>query len=75
MNSNDFYAETKWCPCCASQVRYLSSIETSYCVECGAEVRLFSDAGWARFNLELEARKAKSGRKRGRPAKHRPSAA
>jgi hypothetical protein len=64
MQSNDFYGATKFCPCCARNVRYLASIELSYCVECGGEVRLFSADEWAAFNAALEARKSKGGRPR-----------
>lgn len=61
-SSSDFYSTTKYCPCCAKNVRYLASIELSYCVECGGEVRLFSASEWASFNAALEARKPKGGR-------------
>jgi len=64
MHTNDFYSATKFCPCCAKNVRYLASIELSYCVECGGEVRLFSAAEWTDFNAALEARKPKGGRPR-----------
>ena len=53
-----------FCPCCAKNVRYLASIEFSYCVECGSQVRLFSAAEWTAFNATLEARKPKGGRPR-----------
>lgn len=76
MQSNDYYGETKWCPCCERQVRFLASIELSYCVECGSEVRLFSQAEWTRFTETLEARKSKGGRPRStRPATRRGGAA
>jgi len=45
-------------------VRYLASIEVSYCVECGGEVRLFSAEEWTTFTAALEARKPKGGRPR-----------
>ena len=54
MQTNDFYGATKYCPCCDKNVRYLASIEVSYCVECGNEVRLFSAEEWAAFNAKLE---------------------
>ena len=53
-------------------VRYLASIEVSYCVECGGEVRLFSAEEWTTFTAALEARKPKGGRPR---ASHGKSAA
>lgn len=64
MQSHDFYAATKYCPCCEKNVRYLASIEVSYCVECGGEVRLFSAEEWTTFTAALEARKPKGGRPR-----------
>jgi hypothetical protein len=70
MTTSDFYGTTKYCPCCAKNVRYLASIELSFCVECGGEVRLFSAEEWASFNAALEARKPKGGR----PASQRPTA-
>ena len=66
MQTNDFYGATKYCPCCDKNVRYLASVEVSYCVECGNEVRLFSAAEWAAFNTKLEGQKPKGGRPRTR---------
>ena len=37
-----FYRETKWCGACAAQVRYLASVDHSFCVQCGGKVRLFA---------------------------------
>lgn len=37
----EFYAESKWCDACSKQVRYLMSVNHSYCIECGGMVRLF----------------------------------
>jgi len=68
-SSSDFYNTTKYCPCCAKNVRYLASIELSYCVDCGSEVRLFSASEWASFSVALEARKPKGGR----PSSKRPA--
>ena len=62
--SNAFYNQTKWCPCCESYVRYLASIEHSFCVECGGEVRLFSKEDWESFNEAMAAKKPKGGRPR-----------
>jgi hypothetical protein len=64
MHTDDFYGATKYCPCCAKNVRYLASIELSYCVECGGEVRLFSAEEWTAISATLEARKSKGGRPR-----------
>ncbi len=38
-----FYRETKWCGACAAQVRYLASVDHSFCVHCGGKVRLFAN--------------------------------
>jgi len=66
MNHSDHttYEDQKYCPCCDSYVHYLASVESSYCVQCGGEVRLFSDADWKVFQQRLEARKPKGGRPR-----------
>ncbi|MCU0867838.1 MAG: hypothetical protein MUC36_28975, partial [Planctomycetes bacterium] len=37
-----FYRETKWCGACSAQVRYIASVDHSYCVDCGGKVRLFA---------------------------------
>jgi predicted amidophosphoribosyltransferase len=37
-----FYRETKWCGSCSAQVRYIASVDHSYCVQCGGKVRLFA---------------------------------
>jgi hypothetical protein len=37
-----FYRETKWCGSCSAQVRYIASVDHSYCVDCGGKVRLFA---------------------------------
>jgi hypothetical protein len=46
MNRFDYYSDRKFCPTCDSYVSYLRSIEHSYCVQCGGEVRLFSKEDW-----------------------------
>lgn len=62
--SLSFHDDTKFCPSCDTYVRYLSSIDRSYCVDCGGEVRLLSESDWAKFQEQLEARKPKGGRPR-----------
>lgn len=43
MTTNDeYYRETKWCAQCQTYVRFLMSVNHSFCVQCGARVRLFS---------------------------------
>jgi len=58
-DSIDFYSDKKWCASCADYVPYLMSIEHSYCVTCGAEVRLFSKEDWRTFSEGMESRKPK----------------
>jgi len=65
MDNIDFYSDKKWCARCADYVPYLMSVEHSYCIECGAEVRLFSKDDWREFSADLAERKAKGAGKRG----------
>jgi hypothetical protein len=58
-DSLDFYSDKKWCASCADYVPYLMSIEHSFCVECGAEVRLFSKEDWRTFSDDMASRKIK----------------
>lgn len=60
---NDFYSDRKWCPACDGYVPYLMSLDTSFCVECGGEVRLFSEKDWQAFSDNMQARRPKSGRR------------
>ena len=62
--TSSFHADTKYCPCCDEYVKYLASIDTSWCIECGGEVRMFSKDDWAAFQAKMEARKNKGGRPR-----------
>jgi hypothetical protein len=57
MNHRDFYQEKKWCGACQSYVRYLMSVNHSYCVQCGTTVVLFSKHDSQRFNADLQKRK------------------
>ena len=63
--NNDYYSDRKFCPACNQYVPYLMSLSTSFCAECGGEVRLFSKADWEAFAEKMEARKPK-GRRRGK---------
>jgi hypothetical protein len=38
----EFYREEKWCDACRGYVRFLMSINHSYCITCGGRVRLFN---------------------------------
>ena len=60
----DFYSDRKFCPRCRDYVSYLQSVEHSYCVHCGEQVRLFSDQDWSSFHDDLKERRAKGGRPR-----------
>jgi hypothetical protein len=64
MDNLDYYSDHKFCPTCDKYVAYLMSVEHSYCVECGAEVRLFSADDWTQFNESLSAKRPKGGRPR-----------
>lgn len=57
MDRRDFYQETKWCQTCKDYVRYLMSVNHSYCAHCGAEVTLFNKEDSVRFELAVERRK------------------
>jgi hypothetical protein len=48
-----FYEELKWCKKCGKYVRYLLSLNGSYCVECGAEVCLFNKRDLKDFKRAL----------------------
>jgi hypothetical protein len=60
----DFYSDRKFCPQCQDYVSYLQSLEHSYCVKCGNQVRLFSEQDWSSFHDNLKERRAKGGRPR-----------
>ena len=64
MEFGDFYNDRKFCPTCADYVPYLMSMEHSYCVECGSEVRLFSKDDWTEFNESMKTARLKGGRRR-----------
>jgi len=57
MDHQDFYREKKWCGRCNGYVRYLMSVNHSYCVECGTQVKLFNKEDALRFSTTLEKRK------------------
>lgn len=61
---NDFYSDRKYCDQCGTYVSYLMSVDSSYCVECGAEVHLFSKEDWEDFHESLQSRRPKGGRPR-----------
>lgn len=63
-HKTDFYNDLKWCDDCGDYVRYLKSLDHSYCVECGGTVRLFNEGDWEAFNETMRAAKPKGGRPR-----------
>jgi hypothetical protein len=63
-DNNDFYNNRKHCDSCNKYVSYLMSVDTSYCVECGSEVHLFSSSDWTALNESIDSRRPKSGRPR-----------
>ncbi|MCK6446713.1 MAG: hypothetical protein L6Q99_10010 [Planctomycetes bacterium] len=64
MENLDYYADRKFCAHCQNYVPYLMSVDKSFCVQCGGEVRLFSQADWQAFNQALQDRRPKGGRPR-----------
>jgi hypothetical protein len=60
MHAMDFNNEKKWCPRCNAYVRYLMSVDHSFCAHCGTKVRLFSDEDSQRFNTSMERKKFKA---------------
>lgn len=69
MEHLDYYADRKFCAHCQTYVTYLMSVDKSFCVQCGNEVRLFSQEDWQAFNRSLEDRRPKGGR----PRKNQPN--
>ena len=63
-NNLDYYSDRKFCPQCETYVSYLQSMEQSYCVQCGQQVRLFSEEDWTAFHASLKERRPKGGRPR-----------
>ena len=64
MEPIDYYNDRKFCTKCEEYVPYLMSVDHSFCAQCGAPVRLFSDADWTAFNESMQSK-----RKGGRPRK------
>lgn len=54
MGSHDYYGERKWCEHCKDYVRYLMSVDHSYCVQCGNKVRLFSNDDAEKFTETVD---------------------
>jgi len=64
MDHIDYYSDRKYCTHCEKYVPYLMSVDHSFCAECGAEVRLFSERDWQAFNQSMADRRPKGGRPR-----------
>lgn len=64
MEQSDFYGDKKYCDACRKYVHYLMSVESSYCVTCGARVHLFSREDWEDFNQNLDEKRPRPGRPR-----------
>lgn len=64
MEFGDFYDDRKFCTQCNDYVPYLMSMDHSYCVECGGQVRLFSKADWTEFSESMKSARPKGGRPR-----------
>ncbi len=60
MDIRDFYNETKWCEHCRAYVHYIMSVNHSYCVSCGNQVRLFNKEDSRRFTDDVQKRKWKA---------------
>lgn len=54
---SEFYDEQKWCEQCGKYVRFLMSVNHSYCVHCGDRVRLFSKKDSVRFQDNVQRHK------------------
>ncbi|MCA8958069.1 MAG: hypothetical protein KDC87_18480 [Planctomycetes bacterium] len=57
MSTQDYENDKKWCEKCKRYQRYLMSVDRSYCVDCGSEVRLFSKEDAVAFGRDLEKRR------------------
>jgi rRNA maturation endonuclease Nob1 len=53
----EFYRETKWCAQCERYVRFLMSVNHSYCIDCGGRVKLMSGDDTQRFGDAVQRHK------------------
>ena len=56
-NESEFERETKWCDACQANVRFLMSVNHSFCVHCGGRVRIFSREESSRFAETVQRHK------------------
>ncbi len=57
MDKADFANDRKWCDKCNSYRPYLMSVNHSFCIECGEQVRLFSKTDAQVFGEDLQKRR------------------
>jgi rRNA maturation endonuclease Nob1 len=57
MGTTNYEHETKWCEHCKGYVRYLMSVDHSFCVACGNRVRLFNRDDSRRFTETVQRHK------------------
>lgn len=57
LSSCEFYNERKWCDQCKTYVRFMMSVNHSYCIECGGRVRLFNRDDSAQFQDHVQRHK------------------
>jgi hypothetical protein len=57
MDAPEFYKEQKWCERCQHYVRFLMSVNQSYCVDCGSRVRLFNRDDARRMQDQVQRHK------------------
>ncbi len=57
ISNNEFYNEQKWCDHCHQYVRFLMSVNCSYCVTCGGRVRLFNRDDTRNFQETVQRHK------------------
>ncbi len=57
MGNTEFYNESKWCDGCKGYVRFLMSVNHSFCVQCGGRVRLFNRDDSSRFTETVQRHK------------------
>ena len=55
--NSDFERELKWCDACKKSVRFLMSVNHSFCVHCGGRVRLFNREERTRFAETVQRHK------------------
>ncbi len=49
-----FYDETKWCGACSRDVRFLMSVNHSYCIDCGNTVTMFRREAGSAFDERVQ---------------------